>query len=127
MTEPLGLPVCEFNILHQAVTHLGSKLSHNLGHVVVLGLDRDNHTLFWSTPRRYVLEDAEISRLFYNVTKAAFDEDQAMIEAQQRRIDSDPRKSPLADLDGDAASVAARRLIAKKLASDTIAAAEAAE
>ena len=82
---------------------------------------------FWSAPRRYALEDAEISRLFYNVTKAAFDEDQAMIEAQQRRIDSDPRKSPLANLDGDAASVAARRLIAKKLASDTIAAAEAAE
>jgi hypothetical protein len=61
------------------------------------------------------------------VTKAAFDEDQAMIEAQQRRIEGDPRKSPLANLDGDAASVAARRLIAKKLASDTIAAAEAAE
>jgi hypothetical protein len=43
------------------------------------------------------------------------------------RVDSDPRKSPLANLDGDAASVAATRLIAKKLASDTIAAAEAAE
>ena len=70
---------------------------------------------FWSTPRRYALEDPDISRLFYNVTKTAFDEDQEMIEAQQRMITSDPRNSPLANLDGDAASVAARRLIARRL------------
>ena len=70
---------------------------------------------FWSTARRYALGDEEISKLFFNVTKVAFDEDQAMIEAQQQRISSDPRHSPLANLDGDAASVAARRLIARGL------------
>ena len=70
---------------------------------------------FWSTSRRYALGDADISRLFYDVTKAAFDEDADMIEAQQRMITSDPRNSPLANLDGDAASVAARRLIARRL------------
>ena len=70
---------------------------------------------FWSTARRYALGDADISKLFYDVTKNAFDEDEAMIEAQQRMISSDPRNTPLANLDGDAASVAARRLIARRL------------
>jgi phenylpropionate dioxygenase-like ring-hydroxylating dioxygenase large terminal subunit len=70
---------------------------------------------FWSVARRYALGDEEISRLFFNVTKAAFDEDAVMIEAQQRMIASDPRNAPLANLDGDAAGVAARRLIARKL------------
>jgi vanillate O-demethylase monooxygenase subunit len=82
---------------------------------------------FWSTARRYALSDPAVSEVFWNVTKTAFDEDQAMIEAQQLRIDSDPRKSPLANLEGDAASVAARRLVAKKIASEAMVGAQAAE
>jgi vanillate monooxygenase len=70
---------------------------------------------FWSVSRRYALGDEGISKLFFNVTKAAFDEDAAMIEAQQHMITSDPRHDPLANLDGDAASVGARRLITRKL------------
>ena len=70
---------------------------------------------FWSVSRRYALGDEDISKLFFNGTKAAFDEDAAMIEAQQHMIASDPRHEPLANLDGDAASVGARRLITRKL------------
>jgi len=70
---------------------------------------------FWSVARRYTLGDEEISKLFFTVTKTAFDEDAAMIEAQQAMISADPRNAALANLDGDAASVAARRLIARRL------------
>jgi phenylpropionate dioxygenase-like ring-hydroxylating dioxygenase large terminal subunit len=70
---------------------------------------------FWSVARRYALADEDVSQLFWKTTKGAFDEDEAMIEAQQRRILSDPGQSPLANLDGDEASVAARRLLTKRL------------
>jgi phenylpropionate dioxygenase-like ring-hydroxylating dioxygenase large terminal subunit len=70
---------------------------------------------FWSTARRYALGDGEISKIFWTATKTAFDEDAAMIEAQQRMIASDPQGGILANLEGDTASVEARRIIARKL------------
>jgi vanillate O-demethylase monooxygenase subunit len=87
-------------------------------HLVIDSITPETETTshyFWSVPRRHVLDDAALSQKFYDITKGAFDEDAAMIEAQQRLITSDPTQSPLVNLEADGAAAAARRIVTRKL------------
>jgi phenylpropionate dioxygenase-like ring-hydroxylating dioxygenase large terminal subunit len=70
---------------------------------------------FWALPRCIRINDANASKALWDMNQTAFDEDAAVIEIQQRMIDSDGTPL-LAALDGDKAAAAARRIIAGKLA-----------
>ncbi|HVV93316.1 MAG TPA: aromatic ring-hydroxylating dioxygenase subunit alpha [Hyphomicrobiales bacterium] len=82
---------------------------------------------FWSVPRAYALGEEAVSEIFYGVTKAAFDEDAAMIEAQQRTMATDPNGGKLVNFRGDLASQAARRIMDRKLREQAMKASVAAE
>jgi vanillate O-demethylase monooxygenase subunit len=90
-------------------------------HVVINSVtpetERSTH-YFWSLARCQAVGDAEVDRIYRQITYKAFDEDQAVIEVQQRMIESDLADRPLAYFDGDKASLAARRIIAQKLAEE---------
>ena len=70
---------------------------------------------FWSLTRRFAVEDEEVSRQFREMTGAAFEEDAALIEAQQRSIDADTSGRPMASFREDQAGAAARRILARLL------------
>ena len=90
-------------------------------HVVINSLtpetDRTTH-YFWSVARTRALDDAAVSQKLKAIHDVAFNEDVVVIEAQQRMIDSDPAGGALANLDGDEACAAARRILARKLAAE---------
>ena len=70
---------------------------------------------FWSSARCRQIEDTALTQKFYDLTAMAFDEDAAMIEAQQRMIDTDRSGSNLFVFRGDRGGMAARRIISRKL------------
>ncbi len=86
-------------------------------HVVINSLvpetERTTHYL-WSVARWMAADDDSITTWLRDVHMTAFGEDIAIIEAQQRMIDTDPRAA-LANLDGDKAAAAMRRILARKL------------
>jgi vanillate O-demethylase monooxygenase subunit len=90
-------------------------------HVVINSLtpetERTTH-YFWSVARTRALDDESVSEKLKTIHNVAFNEDVVVIEAQQRMIDSDPAGGVLANLDGDEACAAARRILARKLAED---------
>ena len=59
-----------------------------------------------------------MSQTLKTIHDVAFNEDVVVIEAQQRMIDSDPAGGVLANLEGDEACAAARRILARKLAEE---------
>jgi vanillate monooxygenase len=70
---------------------------------------------FWSTVRSWGLDDANVSKIYKDMTDLAFAEDARIVEAQQRLIDSDTSGSPLVSLAFDRAGLGARRIIRRKL------------
>jgi phenylpropionate dioxygenase-like ring-hydroxylating dioxygenase large terminal subunit len=90
-------------------------------HVIINSLtpetERSTH-YFWSIARCEATGDASVSRTLYDMSRIAFDEDAAILAAQQRMIEEDRTGAPLASLDGDKAASAARRIIAMKLAAE---------
>ena len=80
---------------------------------------------FWSVTRCLRIEDAALSEKFRELTQIAFDEDAAIIEAQQRMVSSAPPGSALVNFRGDNGGVAARRIIRRKLEQETKSAAAA--
>jgi vanillate monooxygenase len=70
---------------------------------------------FWSTVRSWGLDDANVSKIYKDMTDTAFAEDAAMVERQQQLIDSDTTGVPLVSLAFDRAAMAARRIIKRKL------------
>jgi phenylpropionate dioxygenase-like ring-hydroxylating dioxygenase large terminal subunit len=97
-------------------------------HVVLNSLtpetERTTH-YFWSVARWRGAQDAQMSATLRDIHIHAFGEDIAAIELQQKMIDSDPAGGTLLNLDGDKASVFARRMV-KRLIDDEAAAAAAA-
>jgi vanillate O-demethylase monooxygenase subunit len=83
-------------------------------HVVINSLtpetERTTH-YFWSVARWRGAHDKEMSAKLRQIHFRAFAEDIGAIELQQKMIDSDPSDAPLVNLDGDKASVFARRLV----------------
>jgi vanillate O-demethylase monooxygenase subunit len=83
--------------------------------------ERSTH-YFWSTVRSWGLDDANVSRIYKEMTDLAFAEDARMVEQQQRLIDSDPSDAPLVSLAFDRAALGARRIIKRKLEAEAPAA-----
>lgn len=72
--------------------------------------ERQTH-YFWCVTRNEACENSDVSKTLYEVTKSAFDEDKAMLEAQQRRIDTAPPGRELLNFRADQAVVATRRIL----------------
>jgi vanillate monooxygenase len=89
-------------------------------HVVINSLtpetDRTTHYL-WSVARWMAADDEGITDWLRDIHMTAFAEDIDIIEAQQRMIDADP-STALANLEGDKAAAAMRRILARKLAAE---------
>lgn len=87
-------------------------------HVVIQGItpetDKSTH-YFWSVARHFAQDDETVSKAFHDISSDAFDEDCAVLEAQQRSIDADRSGRPLRAFLCDAAGVAVRRIVARKL------------
>jgi vanillate O-demethylase monooxygenase subunit len=72
---------------------------------------------FWAIARNYAIHDKAMTELGLKATGAAFREDQAMLEKQQRIIDRDPNAAQI-DLVGDSGGLQARRIIERLLAEE---------
>ena len=91
----------------------------DLVHHVVLNhltpeTERTTH-YFWSICRRMQRDDSGIGRRLFELNRAAFEEDAAVLAAQQQMFDRDPSGASLANLEADKALAAARRIIRQKL------------
>jgi phenylpropionate dioxygenase-like ring-hydroxylating dioxygenase large terminal subunit len=86
--------------------------------------ERSTH-YFWSTVRSWGLDDANVSKIYKDMTDTAFAEDARIVELQQQLIDSDGSGTPLVSLAFDRAGVAARRIIKRKLEEEAAATAVA--
>ncbi len=72
---------------------------------------------FWASARDYDLDNAEFTRFVLEFTTKAFQEDQAMLEAQQRIVNLDPTAPTLSVL-GDAGAVHACRIVERLIATE---------
>jgi phenylpropionate dioxygenase-like ring-hydroxylating dioxygenase large terminal subunit len=72
---------------------------------------------FWANARDHDVEDAQLTAMVRKQVAGAFDEDKAMIEAQQRIIDLDPA-APTLNVVGDAGGVHARKIVERLLAEE---------
>ena len=72
---------------------------------------------FWASVRAHAIGDPAADALFLGQVGAAFDEDKAVLEAQQRAIDVHGDSWSLA-LRADAGSIEARRALAARLAGE---------
>jgi phenylpropionate dioxygenase-like ring-hydroxylating dioxygenase large terminal subunit len=87
-------------------------------HLVIDSVTPETETTshyFWSVSRCFETANEALSKKFLEITYTAFDEDAAIIEAQQRMISSDRSNKPLVSFLGDRAGAAARRIVARKL------------
>jgi vanillate O-demethylase monooxygenase subunit len=73
---------------------------------------------FWSLMRNYKLRDQTLTTQLREANANIFVEDQVVVEAQQRMIDENPGQ-PLRNLNIDAGSMRARRIIDDMIASET--------
>jgi phenylpropionate dioxygenase-like ring-hydroxylating dioxygenase large terminal subunit len=80
---------------------------------------------FWSVTRCIRTDDVELSKKFKELTQIAFDEDAAIIEAQQGMMNLAPPGAALVNFRGDNAGAAARRIMRRKLEQETKSAAAA--
>ncbi|HET7020638.1 MAG TPA: aromatic ring-hydroxylating dioxygenase subunit alpha [Xanthobacteraceae bacterium] len=100
-------------------TPAGANDDPDLVHHVVLNhltpeTERTTH-YFWSICRRMRIDDAAIGQRLFEMNRAAFDEDADVLKHQQAMIDRDPARAALANLDADKATVAARRIVRRKI------------
>jgi phenylpropionate dioxygenase-like ring-hydroxylating dioxygenase large terminal subunit len=98
----------------------GVKDDPDLVHHVVLNhltpeTERTTH-YFWSICRRMQLEDEAVGQRLFDLNRAAFEEDAAVLAAQQAMIDRHP--AALANLSADEAVSAARRIVRGLLAAE---------
>ena len=119
--ETVFRPPIYIHINLGAVPHGSNEPIEVPHHVVINSLtpetERTTH-YFWSVARTRALDDETVSHKLKTIHDVAFNEDVVVIEAQQRMIDSDPAGGILANLDGDEACAAARRILARKLAEE---------
>ena len=88
-------------------------------HVVIQGITPEtagSTHYFWSVARRFALDDQAVSDAFRRIIRDAFDEDAAVLEAQQRSIENDRKGRKLGAFVSDAAGLAVRRILAGRLA-----------
>jgi phenylpropionate dioxygenase-like ring-hydroxylating dioxygenase large terminal subunit len=90
-------------------------------HVVIQGITPETATTthyFWATARHFAIDDTALSRTMRDITSDAFDEDVAVLAAQQRSIDDDASDRPLNASACDAAGLAVRRIVARLAAAE---------
>jgi vanillate O-demethylase monooxygenase subunit len=90
-------------------------------HVVINHLVPETETTthyFWSVSRCMAVGDAEVSKRMYAMNRMAFDEDMLVLAAQQEMLADDPDGGVLANVDGDRAAAAARRIVRRRLAEE---------
>jgi phenylpropionate dioxygenase-like ring-hydroxylating dioxygenase large terminal subunit len=90
-------------------------------HVVIQGITPESETAthyFWMTARHFAVDDEAISQTMRAITVDAFDEDVAVLAAQQRSIDADAPNRPLNAFACDAAGIAVRRIVARLAAGE---------
>ncbi|MDE0703374.1 MAG: aromatic ring-hydroxylating dioxygenase subunit alpha [Rhodospirillaceae bacterium] len=75
----------------------------------------DSTHYFWTVSRNFSQDDAELSELVRRQTVQTFEEDRAVLESQQRMIETDPAGGGLLAINCDAGGVAARRIIDARL------------
>ncbi|HEY5208442.1 MAG TPA: aromatic ring-hydroxylating dioxygenase subunit alpha [Stellaceae bacterium] len=90
-------------------------------HIVIQGITPETATAthyFWATARAFAIDDAALSKTMRAITSDAFDEDVAVLAAQQRSIDDNPSDRPLGAFACDAAGIAVRRILARQRAAE---------
>ena len=97
----------------------GAKDDPDIVHHVVLNhltpeTERTTH-YFWSICRRMRIDDAAVGQRLFEMNRAAFEEDGEVLKHQQAMIDLDPGSAVLTNLDADKATVAARRIVRRKI------------
>jgi hypothetical protein len=100
----------------------GANDDPDLVHHVVLNhltpeTERTTH-YFWSICRRMRIDDDAVGQRLFEMNRAAFDEDAEVLKHQQAMIDH-PGGAVLANLDADKATVAARRIVRRKIEAET--------
>src|SRR5205085_856132 len=70
---------------------------------------------FWSVSRNYALGDAAMSEAVRGAIVETFDEDRAILESQQQRLDETGLPVPQLAIGVDDAPLRARRLLASRL------------
>jgi len=79
--------------------------------------ERTTH-YFWALTRCFETEDEALSKTLEEQIYRIFNEDRAMLEQQQIRIETDPLRRPLLAANCDAGAVGARRVIDQLLAAE---------
>ena len=79
--------------------------------------DSSSH-YFWTSTRDFAVDDAKVTEFFQRETTRAFNEDIAILEAQEACIALDP-SAPTVNVPGDAGGVTARRLVARLIDAET--------
>ena len=98
-----------------ATTPLGEPV-----HMVLNGITPESETrthYFWSTTRPWALGDKKVDELYRSMIEVAFNEDKAIVEAQQRLMSEDPANSYFVNFPFDRAGQSARRIL-KRLMSE---------
>ncbi|HLX38160.1 MAG TPA: hypothetical protein VKR29_10175, partial [Candidatus Binataceae bacterium] len=72
---------------------------------------------FWSTANGYRQDDPVATEELFEEIARAFNQDKAVVEAQQARLEENPH-APLVDIHGDGARIHARRMIERLLAEE---------
>ena len=74
--------------------------------------------MFYAQARNFAKDNAELSRIYAHGSKIIFDEDIAIMEAQQRATDTRP-DAPHIDINFDAPGLAMRQVVQRHLAMET--------
>jgi vanillate O-demethylase monooxygenase subunit len=74
--------------------------------------------MFYAQARNFAKDNEELSRIYKHGSKVIFDEDIAIMEAQQRASDAHP-DAPHVDINFDAPGMAMRQLVQRYLAKET--------
>ena len=94
--------------------------SHGITHILYDGItpetERSTH-YFWSFPRNYKIDDGDISEFLDKGVYNTFLEDQEMLERQQVLLEAAPG-APRIDLNVDAPSIQARKVVTRLLAAE---------
>jgi phenylpropionate dioxygenase-like ring-hydroxylating dioxygenase large terminal subunit len=83
-------------------------------HMVLNGITPESNArthYFWSTTRPWGLGDKKVDELYRSMIELAFNEDKAIVEAQQRLISQDPENAYFVNFPFDRAGQSARRIV----------------
>jgi vanillate O-demethylase monooxygenase subunit len=70
---------------------------------------------FWANARDFDLDNGDLTKLMFDASENAFQQDKDILEAQQRCIDLDPT-APMIDVGGDVGGLSARRIVERLIA-----------